>query len=39
MKENITGPVRMLSILPRVVQFGVRSKVWVRKLSRIITNP
>ena len=23
----------------RVVQFGVRSKVWVHELSRILTNP
>ena len=25
--------------LCRVVQFGVQSKVWVCKLSRILTNP
>jgi hypothetical protein len=25
--------------ITRVVQFGVRSKIWVRELSRILTNP
>jgi hypothetical protein len=27
------------SICIRIVQFGVQSKVWVRKLSRILMNP